>query len=141
MLGNAIFPRLLQERAGELTQDGPEWCYPHRTRFSNGQIMKIADVQIFRVEGQWPGGMFLAGDRQARPMDVYPEFNTDHSGTDGARTIRALYVQIDTDDGVSGVFGPIQKHQAFIIYTMLRSFLRRGTLCWPPNFPSDLIQS
>jgi L-rhamnonate dehydratase len=37
--------------------------------------------------------------------------------------VRALYVQIETDEGASGLFGPIQNHQAFVIDTMLRRFL------------------
>ena len=85
--------------------------------------MKITDVQIFRVEGQWPGGAFEPGSRQAQQLDVYPDFNADRSGADGPRTMRALYVQIDTDEGLSGHFGPIQNDQAFVIHTMLRSFL------------------
>lgn len=86
-------------------------------------MMKISDVRIFRVEGQWPGGAFEPGSRQAQQLDVYPEFNADRSGSDGPRTTRALYVQIDTDEGLSGLFGPIQNDQAFVIHTMLRSFL------------------
>lgn len=85
--------------------------------------MKITDVQIFRVEGQWPGGAFEPGSRQAQQLDVYPDLNADRLGADGPRTMRALYVQIDTDEGFSGLFGPIQNDQAFVIHTMLRSFL------------------
>lgn len=85
--------------------------------------MKISDVQIFRVEGEMPGSQFPAGNRQAKPLDVYPEFNTDASGSDGTRTVRSLYVQIETDDDASGLFGPIQNYQAFVIDTMLRRFL------------------
>jgi L-alanine-DL-glutamate epimerase-like enolase superfamily enzyme len=85
--------------------------------------MKITDVQIFRIEGHWPGSSFEPGSRQARPLDIYPEFNTDTTSADGPRTIKALYVQIDTDEGFSGLFGPIQNQQAFVIHTMLRSFL------------------
>lgn len=86
--------------------------------------MKISDVQIFRVFGQWDGGGFPAGSRQAKALDIYPEFNTDaRGGKSGMRGIQALYVQIDTDDGISGLFGPIQKHQAFVIDSMLKPFL------------------
>ena len=87
--------------------------------------MKICDVKIFRVVGEWDGGGFPPGSRQAKQLDIYPEFNTDSQGGGGGgmRGIQALYVQIDTDEGISGLFGPIQKSQAFIIDTMLKSFL------------------
>jgi len=86
--------------------------------------MKITDVVIFRVTGEWDGGGFPAGSRQAKQLDIYPEFNTDpQGGREGLRPIQALYVQIETDDGVTGVFGPIQKHQAFVIDAMLKPFL------------------
>ena len=86
--------------------------------------MKICDVNIFRVVGKWDGGGFPPGNRQAKQLDIYPEFNTDvQGGRGGERDIQALYVQIDTDEGISGLFGPIQKHQAFVIDTMLKPFL------------------
>lgn len=85
--------------------------------------MKISDIQIFRVEGEGQGSPFPEGNRQAKQLDVYAEFNTDASGSVGARSVRALYVQIETDEGASGLFGPIQNHQAFVIDTMLRRFL------------------
>jgi L-alanine-DL-glutamate epimerase-like enolase superfamily enzyme len=87
--------------------------------------IKITDVKIFRVVGQWDGGGFTAGSRQAKQLDIYPEFNTDPKGEarSGPREIQSLYVQIETDEGISGQFGPIQKHQGFVIDTMLKSFL------------------
>lgn len=85
--------------------------------------MKISDVQIFRVEGQAPDSAFPPGNRQAQQLDVYPEFNVDRSGSGGARSVRALYLEIVTDEGATGIFGPIQNHQAFIVDTILRKFL------------------
>jgi L-rhamnonate dehydratase len=86
--------------------------------------MKICDVKIFRVSGTWDGGGFPSGSRQAKQLDIYPEFNTDpQGGGGGTRNIQALYVQIDTDEGISGLFGPIQKQQAFVIDTALKPFL------------------
>ncbi|MDA0709336.1 MAG: hypothetical protein O3B73_03890 [bacterium] len=86
--------------------------------------MKISDVGIVRVSGQWDGGAFPPGSRQAKQLDIYPEFNTEgEGGARGIRKIQALYVEIKADSGITGIFGPIQKHQAFIIDTMLKPFL------------------
>jgi hypothetical protein len=38
--------------------------------------MKITDVALFRVHGRWSGPVYPPGERQARPIDLYPELNT-----------------------------------------------------------------
>ena len=86
--------------------------------------MKITDILIFQVSATWDGGD-LPNHRQALQMDIYPEMNqpkhADHSGD--ARQIRSLYVEVQTDEGISGLFGPIQRGQAFVIANDLRPFL------------------
>jgi L-alanine-DL-glutamate epimerase-like enolase superfamily enzyme len=86
--------------------------------------MKIKDVVVFTVSGHWEGSGFPPGDRVAHPLDIYPEFNQrewDHF--EGQRPIQAQYVEIQTDQGTSGLFGPIDTEQSFIIYHFLRPFL------------------
>ena len=88
--------------------------------------MKITDVSLFQVSGYWTGADFPPGDRQARPLDVYPEFNqpTPPGPPYGeVREIKAIYVEILTDEGVSGIFGPIQEAQVSVIQQSLRPFL------------------
>ena len=88
--------------------------------------MKITDVSLFRVSGQWTGPDFPPGDRQSKALDVYPEFNRpagSAGGSSGVRRVRGIYVEIRTDEGVSGLFGPIQESQAFVIQNSLRPFL------------------
>lgn len=88
--------------------------------------MKITDVSLFQVSGYWTGADFPPGERQARPLDVYPEFN--QPAPPGpqygeVREIKAIYVELLTDEGISGIFGPIQEAQAFVIQKSLRPFL------------------
>lgn len=93
--------------------------------------MKISDVSIFRVSGPYTGAAFPPGDRQAKQIDIYPEFNQDDqvrtagAGSDAAlpRTLRAMYVEIQTDEGVSGLWGPIEEYQTFNILKFLRPYL------------------
>lgn len=86
--------------------------------------MKITDIIIFRVSGTGGGPPFPPGSRQTRPLDIYPEFNRDAPpGKSAARPMSALYVEIQTDAEISGLFGPIQTPQAFVIQTSLRPFL------------------
>jgi L-alanine-DL-glutamate epimerase-like enolase superfamily enzyme len=86
--------------------------------------MQISDVVLFRVHGHWTGPIFPPGDRQARQIDIYPEFNTvGGQGHQADAPIHALYVEIQTDEGVTGQFGPIEEWQAFHIDRALRPFL------------------
>lgn len=87
--------------------------------------MKITDVSLFQVHGRWSGPTWAQQDRPVRPLDIYPEFNR-AGGLEmpavGQR-MRAIYVEIQTDEGPAGLFGPIQTPQAFVIQHSLRPFL------------------
>jgi L-alanine-DL-glutamate epimerase-like enolase superfamily enzyme len=88
--------------------------------------MKISDIQVFEVQGEWSGPEFPPGDRQAQMLDIYPEFNTRDASRErrgSARQMSAAYVEIQTDEGVSGLFGPIDDAQIFVIRRYLRPFL------------------
>jgi L-alanine-DL-glutamate epimerase-like enolase superfamily enzyme len=86
--------------------------------------MHITDITLFRVHGHWTGPVFPPGDRQAQQIDIYPEFNTARGqGHQADAPVHALYVEIQTDDGVAGQFGPIEEWQAFHIHRALRPFL------------------
>lgn len=88
--------------------------------------MQIADVSLFELRGPWTGPSFPPGNRQAQPLDIYPEFNQtppNDASASAPQHIRAIYVEILTDSGVSGLFGPIEASQVAIIKQMLRPFL------------------
>jgi L-alanine-DL-glutamate epimerase-like enolase superfamily enzyme len=85
--------------------------------------MQIADVALYWVTGEMPDAGFPPGNRQARMLDVYPEFNQPHVPRPGPRRLREIYVEITADNGTAGLFGPIDETQAFVIDRHLRSFL------------------
>jgi L-alanine-DL-glutamate epimerase-like enolase superfamily enzyme len=87
--------------------------------------MKITDVVLFKLSGRWSGPTFPPGDRQARQVDVYPEFNAIEGmpQPEDGQLMEAIYVEVQTDEGVSGQFGPIDETQAFIIRQSLRPLL------------------
>jgi L-alanine-DL-glutamate epimerase-like enolase superfamily enzyme len=84
--------------------------------------MKITHVRLFRVEGEGPPWEFE--DRSVEPLDLYPSHvsRLDASG-DASSRLGATYVEIHTDDGVSGLYGPIDAHQASLIAGDLREFV------------------
>jgi len=85
--------------------------------------MQITDVSLFRVSGRWSGPEFPPGDRTALQLDIYPEFNQPAGEEEQPRPAHALYVEIQTNEGISGLYGPIQEGQAFVIRNSLRPFL------------------
>ena len=88
--------------------------------------MKITDVILFELRGLGAPSYFPPGDRQANPLDIYPEFNArdwTQNRAEGPHELRAIYVEIQTDEGISGLFGPIEEEQAFVIHRFLQPFL------------------
>jgi L-alanine-DL-glutamate epimerase-like enolase superfamily enzyme len=88
--------------------------------------MKITDVSPFEVRGRWTRPAFPLGDRQAQMLDVYPEFNAQDwakNRTERPHEVRAIYIEIQSDAEVVGLFGPIERYQAFVIHEFLRPFL------------------
>ena len=88
--------------------------------------MKITDVSLYKVRGTYNGPYFPPGDRQAQAMDIYPEYNQESRArrrSEGPDTITEIYLEILTDEGITGIFGPIEDYQAFIIHKFLRPFL------------------
>jgi len=87
--------------------------------------MKITDVVVFQVEGSWEPPAWPAGNRQVQALDLYPEFNARSwaQADSGPRVVREIYLEIQTDEGISGLFGPIEHYQAAIIQEFLRPFL------------------
>ena len=88
--------------------------------------MKISSVELFEVVGHHQLPDYTSGNRQAHALDIYPEFNAQdwaQSRKRGYQEISAFYVEIHTDDGVSGLFGPIEEDQVFLIRKFLCPFL------------------
>ena len=87
--------------------------------------MKITDVIITEVRGTWPEATNLPRTVQVKPLSLYPEFapNQFAEQSSDRSEMRALYVEVQTDEGISGLFGPIQRQQAFVIDNDLRPFL------------------
>lgn len=87
--------------------------------------MKIKDVVLLKVYGTWHEEPSPEGSRQAQALDIYPEFNAkEWSPRSGEpQPVHEIYVQIQTDAAMTGIFGPIDAYQASIIYTFLTPFL------------------
>ena len=84
--------------------------------------MRIVDVRLFRVEGDGPAWSFE--DRAVESLDRYPDHTSPTAGAgDAPSALRAIYIEIVTDEDVGGLYGPIDERQAFLIAHDLRPML------------------
>ena len=93
--------------------------------------MKIVDIKLREISGVMEHPDPFWEERLIRPVDVYPEFReqgADYSTSlgDGRYAIRAVFLEIHTDDGIVGLAGPCSRMEAFIIDTSLRPLLVGG---------------
>jgi len=90
--------------------------------------MLITEVRLRRLQGTLPTNGDLWEERLVRPIDIYPEYRVrnDHEGgiqtADGFK-ITTHFVEIHTDEGVTGLAGPIPEGVAYIIAKHLRKYL------------------
>ncbi|MFW6062471.1 MAG: enolase C-terminal domain-like protein [Planctomycetota bacterium] len=89
--------------------------------------MQITDVQLIKLSGEVDAEWTRSYARSAGPLDVYEEFRHREPEPAGAtahvRRIHSIYVEIHTDAGCTGRYGPIFAEQAFLIATKLRGLL------------------
>lgn len=90
--------------------------------------MLITAVRLRRVTGTIATGNDFWEERLVRPIDIYDEFRhrQDHEGgtqaPDGFH-ISSVFVEVETDQGVTGRAGPLPEGVAYIIAHHLRRLL------------------
>jgi L-alanine-DL-glutamate epimerase-like enolase superfamily enzyme len=91
--------------------------------------VKISDVRLTQVDGEYDPTAGYSVERQVGALDLYPEYREREASAPSAEElaiptpISEIYLRIDTDEGITGIFGPIMKDQAFQIDTRLRPHL------------------
>ncbi len=91
--------------------------------------MKITAVRLRRLRGTLPTQGRFWEERLVRPIDVYPEYRLrdDPEGLPQVAPdklpIEAFFVQVETDEGVVGIAGPLPETVAFFIGRRLRPIL------------------
>jgi L-alanine-DL-glutamate epimerase-like enolase superfamily enzyme len=83
--------------------------------------MEITGIRFERVTGTWEYDGPMAEERLVRPIDIYPEFRAEEATwmmpreEEGVYDMEAIFLFIDTDEGVSGIYGPVGEELARII--------------------------
>lgn len=84
--------------------------------------MKITDILLYEVSARRDPQP--ARELQSLPLHIYPDVeHPDPPNKPTPGSISAMYVEVQCDGGFAGIFGPIDRHQAFVICNDLRGFL------------------
>jgi L-rhamnonate dehydratase len=91
--------------------------------------LKIAALEMWRLEGQRETTSGVSGQHQVQPLHVYEdhrpkEYRDAQSPTRRTVTSRALYLRIKTDGGLDGLYGPIDSEAAVVVDRQLSGFLK-----------------
>ena len=93
----------------------------------SGKPLKIAAVELLELTGHHQVETGVNHQYQVNPLDVYDELRRPvyRDTTPGAKTvpITEIYLRIRTAGGQEGLYGPIDREPALIVYEDLRPFL------------------
>jgi len=99
----------------------PQW-WEYSDVAGEDAAMKITEVRCFTLVGHSDAPS--PEERQSQMLDIYPEFAArGPAARAGDGTLRQTYVEIVTDDGPTGIFGPIFAEQAPLIRARLAPYL------------------
>ena len=91
--------------------------------------MKITNIRFIRVKAKWEYDGPLGEERLVRPVDIYPEFKAKKPSwptgpSEGPPySIEGIFLIIDSDADVSGMYGPISMNDARLIRNRLAGIL------------------
>jgi len=111
-----------------------------------GDSLKIDAVDLLELTGHYTAEAGVDRQAQVNPLDVYDSlrrapYKDNPSGTADVRT-EAIYVRIRTTAGLEGLYGPIEREPAAIVYEDLRKFLigkdaLAGEVLWDQMYRSN----
>lgn len=83
--------------------------------------MKITGIDLFEISAAWDDP--VERPRVALQYDLYPDEVHPDPPNRRKSELKHIYIELQTDDGVCGIFGPIDRRQAFLIDAQLRPIL------------------
>ncbi|MBD3183618.1 mandelate racemase/muconate lactonizing protein [Candidatus Poribacteria bacterium] len=93
--------------------------------------MKITGVRFIRVSGKCLHEGAFSEERLVRPIDIYPEFKSQPTYWPVYRKnegppypVSSLFMFIDTDEGISGMYGSIGMNECRIISGLVSGILK-----------------
>ena len=96
---------------------------------------RIDAVEVWAIGGQAPARSQGTMQLQVRPLDAYRKPEGARSSPPQSDRLESLYLRIGTDNGIDGLYGPIDRSAAWVIVDQLAGFLvgedaLAGTVIW-----------
>ncbi|MGH9662487.1 MAG: enolase C-terminal domain-like protein [Bryobacteraceae bacterium] len=90
--------------------------------------VKITAVDVLRLEGRVDYTAGINSQHQVNPLHIYEDhrpkvYRDSPAPKQGTRNVSSLYLRIQTDAGLEGLYGPIDNEAAVVVTRQLRSFL------------------
>ena len=90
--------------------------------------LKIATVEVAKLDGHRETMAGVDRQFQANPLHIYDElrpapYHDSPNPTQRSMPVSALYLTIKTDQGLDGLYGPIDREVAIVVLEQLRPFL------------------
>jgi L-rhamnonate dehydratase len=106
----------------------PLGTLPAISAFADVKPVRIAAVEIWQVHGHRETVRGVDQQYQVNPLHIYDElrpksYRDNPSPTSEKVPAGALYLKINTDAGVEGFYGPIDREVAIVVVEQLRPFL------------------
>lgn len=100
---------------------------PAAAAFAQVKPLKITAVEIWQVRGHRETVRGIDQQYQVNPLYIYDDLRPapyhDGSPQPANVAVSAFYLKIQTDAGVEGFYGPIDKEVAIVVHEQLRPFL------------------
>ncbi len=90
--------------------------------------MKIADIVLTEVAGEFAAEQVGDGEHNTVPLDIYPEFapvRRERRAAPVGGMVRHsdVFLEVRTDEGITGLFGPVDGGHAIILRREMREVL------------------
>ena len=94
--------------------------------------MRITNLRLRQLTGTMEHEEPFWEERLQRPIDVYPEYGTQPAAAGfwmpepvaaGRSRVRSVFLQVETDEGVTGLAGPVPHDIAYVIDQQFRPLL------------------
>ena len=89
--------------------------------------LKIAAVELLQLHGHRETASGINAQYQVNPLYVYDEYRPpvyqDKKPVEKAVAMSQIYLRLRTDAGLDGLYGPVDREAAFVVYDQLRPFL------------------
>jgi L-rhamnonate dehydratase len=121
---------------------------PAAAALAETRPLKISAVELWELRGHHQTQRGVDQQFQANPLHIYDELRPapyrDRTPTDTNAPISAVYLKIKTDDGLEGLYGPIDKEVAIVVDQQLRPFLMgkdalAGEKLWDQMYRSNRL--